>query len=185
MDDALHGRQTYAGAFESSRTGVDVEIHQTACAHTSYRNRLRCPSQTLPRRRFLLSRQPISISARERVRVNLIALAIRLTNTSLSIGRSPNVSGKRSDGPGNIAPLGVPLQVQEHLLDQLFQADRPLASFGAGDPGKGQEVVDQGAHPLRRLQDGFHVAQTLLIHHRGDVLLQQFRKSDHVAKRRP
>src|SRR6267378_3632328 len=65
------------------QTGAGVETRQTVYLHTSYQNPPRCPQLNTTNSSLFPSAHPISISACVRVRVNLSALEIRLTRTTL------------------------------------------------------------------------------------------------------
>ena len=92
--------------------------------------------------------------------------------------------GQAANLPDDIAPVRLLPDFGQSFLHQLVQADHRLVGLGAADSGKGQQVVDQVAHPFRRFQDHPHVSLALLIEDRGRAFLQEFRESGHVAKRR-
>ncbi len=59
--------------------------------------------------------------------------------------------GQATNSPIDMAPLGVLPNFGQSFFHKLFQADHRLVGLSTAYSGKGEKVVDQVAHPLRRL----------------------------------
>src|SRR5258708_5068067 len=70
---------------------------------------------------------------------------------------------KRADLPGDVPALGVLPDFRDGLLGKLRQVHLRLSGLGPPDPGKRQEVVDQVAHSLCRVEYRSYEALALLV----------------------
>ena len=93
--------------------------------------------------------------------------------------------GKGTDGPGDVAPLGLRAHLFQDLLDERVQAHRRRARLGPADSREGQQIVDESAHALGRFQDQRHVPPALVVEPPGGALLEQLGIAGHVPEGRP
>ena len=92
--------------------------------------------------------------------------------------------GQRPDFPDDVASLCVLLNFGKSVSYQLRQAYQRLLRFSPPDSRKGQEIVNQIAHTLGRLQHHQDVVVTLFIQPGRCFLLKQLSIASHVAKGR-
>src|SRR5208282_5079520 len=70
---------------------------------------------------------------------------------------------RRPDLPRDVAAVGFPLEVAQHLAQHLSEADQRHARLDPTDARERQEVVDQRAHLLSRIHKIGHVAPASLV----------------------
>src|SRR5262249_17799367 len=162
VDDALNGREAYAGALEFLGT-VETLEYAEQLAHISHVEPdpvVLDANHDLARCVFHGSDLDLGPSPRAR---ELHRVGDEVDHRDPQQGTVATHVRQGADSPVDLTPVRVAPHLTEGVLDDQLEADGGLLDLATSHSRKGQQVIDQGAHPFRRFPDHQGVAPALLV----------------------